>query len=327
MKTVARPSKKKPAAERPTLRLAMLGMIEGNGHPYSWSAIVNGFDADAMVKCPYQAIPGYLSAAEKRGPIGIPGAKVTHVWTDQAHEAPLVARASCIPHVLDRPEDAIGKVDAVMLATDDGFNHVGRARPFVEAGLPVFVDKPLALTSKDLAIFSKWVKGGARILSSSGMRYAPELDPWIRDRSSLGELRWLSGITCKAWENYGIHALEPLFHIIGPGFESVRLESKPGLEVAHLEHRSGAQLTIPVIADGGASFGRYHLAGTEGQISIQCSDAYQAFRRQVLEFVAFAGGGPKPYPFAETEEMMTILIAGIRSRERGSKRVALSEVR
>ena len=31
------------------LRLAMLGMVEGNGHPYSWSAIVNGrFDPERM---------------------------------------------------------------------------------------------------------------------------------------------------------------------------------------------------------------------------------------------------------------------------------------
>ena len=25
-------------------RWAMLGMVDGNGHPYSWSAIFNGYD-------------------------------------------------------------------------------------------------------------------------------------------------------------------------------------------------------------------------------------------------------------------------------------------
>lgn len=28
--------------DRDNIRLAMLGMVEGNGHPFSWSAIVNG---------------------------------------------------------------------------------------------------------------------------------------------------------------------------------------------------------------------------------------------------------------------------------------------
>ena len=43
------------------IRLAMLGMVEGNGHPYSWSAIINGgFDAATIKDCPYAAIPQYL---------------------------------------------------------------------------------------------------------------------------------------------------------------------------------------------------------------------------------------------------------------------------
>jgi len=39
-----------------TIPLAMLGMVEGNGHPYSWSAIFNGYDAEAAVRHPYPVI-------------------------------------------------------------------------------------------------------------------------------------------------------------------------------------------------------------------------------------------------------------------------------
>lgn len=45
-------------SEEKELRLAMLGMIEGNGHPYSWSAIVNGYDPAEMEMCPYAGILG-----------------------------------------------------------------------------------------------------------------------------------------------------------------------------------------------------------------------------------------------------------------------------
>ena len=45
------------------IRLAMLGMVEGNGHPFSWSAIINGrYDAEAMARCGYPVIPQYLGA-------------------------------------------------------------------------------------------------------------------------------------------------------------------------------------------------------------------------------------------------------------------------
>ena len=303
----------------------MLGMIPDNGHPYSWSAIVNGYDPAAMAGCPYPVIPKYLGA-QPAGTVRIPGVQVTHLWTDVAAEAADVSRASLIPHVLARPEDAIGQVDAVMISTDDGFDHVRRAQPFVEAGLPVFVDKPLATSLEELRTFIDWRRGGARILSSSGLRYAAELDHAPGDLAPLGELRWISGVTCKTWERYGIHLLEPLLRIVGPGFESVRLESRPGLEVAHLFHRSGIQLNVPVPYDGGGSFGTIHVCGTAGQRTIRFSDTYTNFRRQLLSYIDYVRTGVDPFPFAETVELMTIIIAGLRSRAEASRRVELAEV-
>ena len=130
-----------PHGDKP-IRIAVLGLVDGNGHPYSWSAIVNGYDREAMASCPYAGIPVYLGK-EPPASFGIPGVRVTHIWTDDPAEAPKIAKASNIDSVLARPEDAIGRVDAVWIATDIGSEHVERSRPFVEAGLPVFVDKPL----------------------------------------------------------------------------------------------------------------------------------------------------------------------------------------
>jgi hypothetical protein len=303
----------------------MLGMIPGNGHPYSWSAIVNGYDPVAMAACPYPVIPRYLGA-QPAGSIGIPGARVTHLWTDDPAEAAAVAAASLIPHIVARPEEVIGRVDAAIIATDDGLDHTRRARPFIEADLPVFVDKPLATSVDELRTFVAWQRAGARLLSSSGLRYAPELDACLAQLSPLGALRWVAGVTCKTWERYGIHLLEPLYRLVGPGFLSVRLESRPGLEVAHLLHRSGVQLSVPAIYDGGGSFGTLHLCGTTGQTTVRFNDTYTNFRRQLLSFIDFARTGVEPYPFAETIELMAIVIAGLRSRERGSARVELAEI-
>jgi predicted dehydrogenase len=303
----------------------MLGMIPGNGHPYSWSAIVNGFDPAAMATCPYPVIPRYLGAPPA-GTVRIPGVQVTHVWTDDPKEVAHVAAAALIPNVVQRPEDVIGHVDAVLIATDDGTDHVRRARPFIEAGLPVFVDKPLGVTIEEMRTFLAWERNGARLLSSSGLRYAPELDTFFASKASVGELRWLCGVTCKTWERYGIHLLEPLFRIVGPGFLSMRLETQPGLEVAHLSHRSGAQVTIPVIYDGGATFGTMHVCGVAGQNTIRFTDTYTSFRRQMVSFIDFVRSGQPPYPFAETVEMMAVIIAGLRSRAEHSRRVEIAEI-
>jgi predicted dehydrogenase len=97
--------------------------------------------------------------------------------------------------VLARPEDAIGRVNGVVIATDDGAGHTRRARPFVEVGLPVLVDKPLATSSGDLRIFTQWKNAGARLLSFSDVRYALEFDALFAGAGGLGKLRWISG-TC-----------------------------------------------------------------------------------------------------------------------------------
>ena len=305
------------------LRFAMLGMIDGNGHPYSWSAIINGYDKAAMAPCPYASIPVYLGA-QPHDKVKVANAQVTHIWTDKLDEARLVAKASLIPNVVERPEDVIGHVDAVFISTDDGYEHVRRARPFVEAGLPVFIDKPLAISVKDLQTFIDWEKSGALILSSSGARYHPGLDNWDTDKAKYGELRWISSTCTKYWENYAIHAIQPLYRMLGPGFTSVRMESQnPKYTVGQIRHKSGVETTVPIIYDCSAAM---TINGTAMQGPLGGGDTYVAFRRQMVAFVDFVRSRKKPYPFSETIELMAVLIAGLRSREQGGRRVEVSEI-
>jgi len=314
-----------PASSPPELRLAMLGMIEGNGHPYSWSAIINGYDPAAMAACPYPVIPVYLGK-QPLPSVRIPGARVTHIWTDDPADAPRVAAASKIEHVVQRPEDVIGQVDAVIVATDDGDDHVRRARPFVEAGLPVFVDKPLATNLADLKQFVAWHSDGRAILSTSGLRYAPEMRAVTQQRDDLGEIRWITSLTCKTWERYGIHALEAVYPLVGPGFAHVQTVAQPGSDLVHLRHPSGVQLTIAAIHDAAGSFGAVHVYGTKGQLPLRLTDTYTAFREQLVAFIEFVRTGRRPFPFQQTLELMAILIAGIRSREQAGKTVELDDV-
>ena len=312
--------------ETDPIRLAMLGMVDGNGHPYSWSAIFNGYNREAMASCPYETIPEYLGRQPDTA-FPMPGARVTHVWTDNPKDAPRVAKASLIETVVDRPEDVIGEVDAVIVATDKGHEHVERCRPFVEAGLPVFVDKPLVDNMEDLQVFRDWIADGCPILSSSCMRYAVEYAPYRTGRHDLGDLRCLSITMCKSWERYGIHALEGVYPITGPGYLSCRNTGTVHRNMAHLKHKSGVDVQVAVHRDMFGSFGALHLAGTRGAVAVQMKDTFQAFRAQLEAFVGFLKTGEYPFPFSETEELMKLVIAGILSREQGGREIVLEEMR
>ena len=310
------------------IKLAMLGMVEGNAHPYSWSAIINGYNREALgelSKGEYAGIPVYMFR-EPPESIGIPGVKVTHVWTDDPRDAEGVSKASLVPNILKRPEDAIGEVDAVIISTDKGYEHVERCRPFVEAGLPMFVDKPLVDNEADLLTFIDWIAGGAHIMSSSGLRYGKELLPYRISTNDLGQLRLAVIAMAKTWEKYGIHAVESLYPILGPGFVSVQNTGTIDRNVVHMKHARGADVIAVVTADMFGGFGAVQLNGTQGVAQARFNDTFYSFKSQLAAFVDYLRSGEYPFPFSETIELMKIIIAGIRSREEGGRQVLLSEI-
>jgi predicted dehydrogenase len=311
---------------KPEIRLAMLGMVEGNGHPYSWSIIFNGgYDRSALEACPYPGIRDYI-VKQPPETLGITGAKVTHVWTDNPADAEDVAKVALIPNVARRAEDVIGQVDAVLVATDKGFEHVERARPFIEAGIPVFIDKPLCDNRADLATFDRWVSEGKPLISSSAMRFAKEFVPYHRATHALGQLRHVGVTMAKSWEAYGIHALESVYPITGPGYVSVQNIGSPTNNIVHLVHKEGADVLIQTTKDMFGGFGMVTLAGTSGGLQLKFSDTYHAFRTQLVGFVDYLRTGTPPVPWSETRELMRLVIAGIESREQGGRKILLSEL-
>lgn len=315
----------KPLVDKKEIGLAMLGMVDGNGHPYSWSAIFNGYNEGEMAKCPYAGIPEYLSK-EPKDTLQIPNAKVTHIWTDDLADAEKVSKSSLIPNIAGSPEDVIGKVDAVIIATDKGFEHVGRCKPFVDAGLPVFVDKPMVDNEPDLQTFAKWVSEGIPVMSSSCMRYAKEFIPFRHSTNDLGQLRLVTITTAKTWERYGIHALEAIYPILGSGFISVRNTGTDDRNIVHIKHEKGIDVVVVAISDMYGGFGVLQLCGTKGHSQTAFSDTFYAFKKQLESFIYFLRTGVRPFPFAETVELMKLVIAGIRSREEKGREIFLDEI-
>ena len=298
------------------IRLGVIGMTEGNGHPYSWSAIINGYDRERMTReCPFAGIPVYLNAKPSEA-FGIEGVTVTHIWCNDGKDAEHVAQCSLIPHLAETPEAMIGEVDAVLIATDIGCEHVARAKPFVEAGIPVFIDKPLCDNAADLAVFESWIAEGAAIMSSSSMRFAEEYAPYQYPNKPLGDWRFISMPMAKKWETYGIHALEAVYSITGPGYLSVRNTGTADRNVVHLKHQCGADVII-ACGKGIVYGGAMALCGSQGNATVVTKDAFASFKAQLVEFAGYLKSGVRPYPFSDTGELMRLVIGGIESREQG----------
>mgnify|MGYP003674335339 CR=1 FL=1 len=217
-------------------------------------------------------------------------------------------------------------MDAVIIATDIGGEHVERARPFIEAGLPVFIDKPLTDNTADLRTFNAWVEEGRAIMSSSSMRYCKEFMPYRHSTQDLGDLRFVNITTAKSWETYGIHALESIYPILGPGFLTAQNIGTPTRNVVHLTHRRGIDIVVIANQDMLGGFGCLQLCGTAGSAQVKVSDSYFSFKAQLSAFIDYLRTGTRPFPFAETAELMQLVIAGKLSREQDGRLISLDEI-
>ncbi len=114
-------------------------------------------------------------------------------------------------------------VDCAILHGCDWDLHVEKARPFVEAGKAVFIDKPIAGKLDDLKQIRKWAEQGARIAGGSSLRFCSEIQEW---RATPLEKRGIPHTVvcgCGVDEfNYGIHAYSMLSGIMGSGIHSAR---------------------------------------------------------------------------------------------------------
>jgi len=303
------------------MRWAMIGRSPGNGHPYSWSAICNGYDSQQMRKLTeFPVIGQYLDATPKEQ-FGVGDAKVTHVWMPDKAEAEFCARCSRIANVVDRPEDVIGQVDAVVIATDTGETHLDQARPFLDAGLPVFLDKPLCLSVGDLKAFVQYRRQGARLMSCSSARFCPDFLT-ARDGGRFGRIRNVNATVPHKWETYGIHGVEALYLFMGAAAVRLATLGSQDSSVTAIEYPDGRVATV-TCAEGGFAGLWLEINGSADTAQVHWKQAFVAFRDTLRAFYQYITTGSDPYPFDETVELTKIIAAGLLSRQQGGKTIEI----
>ncbi|MEN8193789.1 MAG: Gfo/Idh/MocA family oxidoreductase [Bacteroidota bacterium] len=304
------------------LKLGIIGMSEGNGHPYSWSAIINGnFNRNEMDKCGFAGIPLYLEANSDT--LGIDSAQVTHVWTQDNMLSKHIAKSSGIENVVDSLEEMIGEVDAVLLARDDPKNHIKMAKPFLDNNIPIFIDKPLAISEEDLEYFKQQNELGKLLMSSSSMRYSSECRSVKTELTALGEIELATVVGKKDWVKYGVHMLEALFAILDdPKVVSVQHISESGKDIVLIKFENGLLATVHLFMDITGTF-QLSLFGRDGWRLVDIKNSYSMFKENINEFIRSVQEGKSRIPFDKTENIIRTLIAAKESLEENGKKIYL----
>lgn len=267
------------------LRLGIIGLSPGNGHPYSWAAIFNGYDTESMESCGFPVIPRYLE--QRVFPNDqIVDARVTHVWAQEPDVAAHIARAAHIDSVVAHWTDLIGKVDAVLLARDDAGRHCEFAMPFLQAGVPIYVDKPLALTLRDARDMLAAQQYPGQLFSCSALRYAREFQLSAEDHAAIGGIRQIHATTPKDWDKYAVHVIEPALLLAqGRGRVAAARAWRAGdATTLAVRYENGFQLLASALGDTSAPLA-LRVMGDKGWKDLVFQDSFTAFRSALQEFI------------------------------------------
>ncbi len=232
--------------------------------------------------------------------------------------------------IVDSIGDLLKKVDAVMLMSVDGRPHLAQIRPVLAAGKPVFVDKPLAGTLADCLEIARLAKDReVPTFSSSSTRFSPGVMALRGGKGPVGEVRGCDAYSPCSLEPhhpdlywYGIHGVEILFTIMGPGCKSVSRVKTDGTDLVVGTWSDGRVGTFRGIRDGNADYG----AMVFGRNGIGPAGRYDGYKPLVVEIAKFFKTRKPPVEMQETLEIYAFMEAADESARRGGRPVSIEDV-
>ena len=228
-------------------------------------------------------------------------------------------------------EELCQKVDAVLLESVDGRPHLNQVRPVLKAGKRVFIDKPFAASYADAREIVRLARAAnVAFFSSSSLRYSADVQA-IRNSDKHGGI---TGAFAYGPENfephhpdlfwYGIHAVETLYTLMGPGCESVTRVKSEGGDTVTGKWKDGRLGTMRGITQGKQDYGAVAF-GMKATLTTP-SPMKVDYRPLLVEIIKFFQTGVAPIQPEETLEIMAFMEAADLSKARGGVPVMLKEV-
>jgi predicted dehydrogenase len=257
-----------------------------------------------------------------------PQARITTIWDEDPHRAAEYAREHRT-EVVATPEGMIGVVDAVMIIERDQRKHAAQAIPFLRAGIPTFINKPLADDMADaLTIAAVARETRTPIFSTSALRFDPEVLALKARIEQTGPVRVAVSVGYRELMYYGVHAVEMLVTALGPGVDWVENRTaSDSRDVIHAQYSNGTTALVLVLRDTAQVF---HLTtfGERGVDRAIVADTSRnpMFADETRAFLRMVRTGEVPVKMDETLEVTRILCAARESGQNDGRRVYLRDL-
>ncbi len=230
---------------------------------------------------------------------------------------------------VDRPEDLVDRMDAVLIESNEGGVHRERATPFIQAGLPVFIDKPLATTTADArALVDLALQRNVPLISASSLRFAVDITA-ARSDPGLGTLVGTDVHAPATLHesnpslfHYGVHGVEMLYALMGTGCHEVQCVFEEQGEVITGRWSGGRLGVLRGLRHGAVGYGMTVYG--ENSIHTTVVDTTFIYRDLLSAVIPVLAGGSSPISPEELVEVVAFQEAALASAKAGGKAVAIT---
>jgi predicted dehydrogenase len=231
--------------------------------------------------------------------------------------------------IVDSIDALLRKVDVVLLESVDGRPHLQQALPVLKARKRMFIDKPVAGSLADaVEIYRLAREYDTPVFSSSSLRFSPGI-LGMRNDPKVGAVLGCGAFgPCHLEPHhpdlfwYGIHTVETLFTIMGPGCVSVTRVHSRDTDFVTGTWKDGRVGTFRGIRSGKADYG----ATVFGSKGIAPSGGYGGYEPLVVEICKFFLDGKPPVDPEETLEIYAFMEAADESKRQDGAPVTLESV-
>jgi predicted dehydrogenase len=228
--------------------------------------------------------------------------------------------------LVEKPADMIGKVDGMLVEALEGGVHLDRARPFLEKGIPCFIDKPFACSTADAKkIAALAAKHKTVVFSSSSLRYAPDVVSFLgEDTKKLGKIVGALSYGPAPYADskgevprnpglyhYGIHAIEVMYTLMGPGCARLTCSHEEDVDVVSGQWKDGRVATVRGLRSGASGYG--FVAFCEKGIKHVPIRTTFIYRELLKQIVTFFEDKKSPVDVAVSTEIMAFIEAALKS--------------
>jgi len=296
--------------------MTRLGFVAGAAiyHAVQFSKMFNGLNEEFKHLDPYGGGPPMAR---------IEGATVVKVFDENRQHAENLSKFANVPVVANSLEEMLEGVDAIYIGDDLTLQQYKYARPFVERGIPTFIDKPLAdnvASARELIDLARDRK--CLLMSSSALKYPKEFLPVTTGEVEVGEVVMACTMgpadlsLGRPFLFYGMHAVTLGHCLINSRPVAVFDVGERGRTVVQVKYMNGAQLTV--MCPHGVPVGFQGLIqGTKGSFFARVADGAYFYSTMLEDFLAMVEKGEQTFDILQALEVIQICCAQEESARTG----------